>query len=89
MESINGDETKSKKTIIIVLVFVIIIAICIFYILYNGNEGGGGTRGHTSYTYIVTPPLPDNHSEITLFVYCKIKVQSFAKKKCRDLHLFC
>ncbi len=49
------------------LVFVIIIPICIFYILYNGNEGGGGTRGHTSYTYIVTPPLPDNHSKITLF----------------------
>ncbi|WML44304.1 hypothetical protein [Neobacillus sp. PS3-40] len=30
------------------------------------NEGGGGSRGHTSYTYIVSPPLPDDFSGLKL-----------------------
>lgn len=30
------------------------------------NEGGGGSRGHTSYTFIVSPPLPDDISDLTL-----------------------
>lgn len=28
------------------------------------NVGGGGTGGHTSYQFIVSPPLPDDLSEI-------------------------
>ncbi len=30
------------------------------------NEGGGGYGGHESYTFIVSPALPDNLSEIKL-----------------------
>lgn len=30
------------------------------------NEGGGGSGGHTSYTYIVSPPLPDDFSKFNL-----------------------
>jgi hypothetical protein len=31
------------------------------------NQGGGGSSGHMSYTYIVVPSLPDDISEITDF----------------------
>lgn len=30
------------------------------------NEGGGGSGGHTSYTFIVSPPLPDDLSKTKL-----------------------
>ena len=30
------------------------------------NEGGEGTRGHETYTFIVSPPLPDDLSEFKL-----------------------
>ena len=30
------------------------------------NDGGGGSRGHMSYTYIVSPPLPDDISNTKL-----------------------
>jgi hypothetical protein len=30
------------------------------------NEGGGGSGGHRSYTFIVSPPLPDDFSKIKL-----------------------
>ncbi|MEK5392924.1 hypothetical protein NSQ59_21530 [Margalitia sp. FSL K6-0131] len=30
------------------------------------NEGGGGSRGHSSYTFVVSPPLPDDVSKIKL-----------------------
>jgi hypothetical protein len=30
------------------------------------NEGGGGSRGHESFTFIVTPPLPDDLSNVKL-----------------------
>jgi hypothetical protein len=36
------------------------------------NEGGGGSRGHMSFTFIITPPLPDDFFEIKLiFRECK------------------
>jgi hypothetical protein len=36
------------------------------------NEGGSGSRGHKSYTFIVSPPLPDDISKIKLvFKECK------------------
>lgn len=36
------------------------------------NEGGGGSGGHTSYTFIVSPPLPDDISKIKfVFKECK------------------
>ncbi|THE12030.1 hypothetical protein E1I69_12760 [Bacillus timonensis] len=30
------------------------------------NEGGGGSRGHESFTFIVSPALPDDPSELKL-----------------------
>jgi hypothetical protein len=36
------------------------------------NEGGGGSGGHESYTFIVSPALPDDLSEIKL-VFKKFK----------------
>jgi hypothetical protein len=40
------------------------------------NEGGGGSRGHTSYTYIVSPALPDDFSNIHfVFRECKMPFQ--------------
>ncbi|WP_071394783.1 hypothetical protein [Bacillus tuaregi] len=30
------------------------------------NDGGGGSRGHESYTYIISPALPDDLSTFTL-----------------------
>lgn len=36
------------------------------------NEGGGGSRGHTSYTFIVSPALPDDASQYKLvFKECR------------------
>jgi hypothetical protein len=40
------------------------------------NEGGGGSGGHESYTFIVSPALPDDLSELKLvFKQCKIPFQ--------------
>ncbi|MBB6447999.1 hypothetical protein [Bacillus benzoevorans] len=40
------------------------------------NEGGGGSRGHESYTFIVSPALPDDISKYKLvFKECKIPFQ--------------
>ncbi|MEK5389053.1 hypothetical protein NSQ59_01555 [Margalitia sp. FSL K6-0131] len=40
------------------------------------NEGGGGSRGHVSYTFIVSPALPDDFSELKLvFKQCKVPFQ--------------
>jgi hypothetical protein len=36
------------------------------------NEGGGGSRGHTSYSFIVSPPLPDDISTLK-FVFKEYK----------------
>lgn len=36
------------------------------------NDGGGGSRGHESYTFIVSPALPDDISEIKM-VFKKFK----------------
>ncbi|MBM7602503.1 hypothetical protein JOC75_000473 [Metabacillus crassostreae] len=36
------------------------------------NEGGGGSGGHTSYTFIVTPSVPDDSSEIK-FIFKEYK----------------
>ncbi|MCM3456232.1 hypothetical protein M3685_20190 [Heyndrickxia oleronia] len=39
-------------------------------------EGGGGSRGHISYTFIVSPALPDDFSELKLvFKQCKVPFQ--------------
>jgi len=36
------------------------------------NEGGGGSGGHRSYTFIVSPPLPEDFSKIKfVFKECK------------------
>lgn len=37
------------------------------------NEGGGGSRGHTSYSYIVSPALPEDISKFKL-VFKEYKV---------------
>jgi hypothetical protein len=42
------------------------------------NEGGGGSGGHESYTFIVSPALPDDLSEIK-FVFKKYKPPFFNK----------
>ncbi|MBS4214047.1 hypothetical protein [Neobacillus rhizophilus] len=42
------------------------------------NEGGGGSGGHESYTFIVSPALPDDLSEIKL-VFKKYKPPFFNK----------
>jgi hypothetical protein len=40
------------------------------------NEGGGGSGGHESYTFIVSPALPDDFSELKLvFKQCKVPFQ--------------
>jgi hypothetical protein len=40
------------------------------------NEGGGGSGGHESYTFIVSPALPDDLSELKLvFKQCKVPFQ--------------
>ncbi|EWG08411.1 hypothetical protein [Cytobacillus firmus] len=40
------------------------------------NEGGGGSGGHESYTFIVSPALPDDLSKLKLvFKQCKIPFQ--------------
>ncbi|MFD2925283.1 hypothetical protein [Halobacillus naozhouensis] len=42
------------------------------------NEGGGGSNGHTSFTFIVSPSLPDDISEI-VFVFKEYKASFKAK----------
>jgi hypothetical protein len=42
------------------------------------NEGGGGSGGHTSYTYIISPPIPDDFSNIK-FVFKEGKTPFKAK----------
>lgn len=40
------------------------------------NEGGGGSGGHESYTFIVSPALPDDFSELKfVFKQCKVPFQ--------------
>jgi hypothetical protein len=40
------------------------------------NEGGGGSRGHMSFTFIVSPPLPDDLAGLRLvFKECKSPFQ--------------
>ncbi|MGE6259755.1 hypothetical protein ACQKCU_18045 [Heyndrickxia sporothermodurans] len=40
------------------------------------NEGGGGSGGHESFTFIVSPALPDDFSELKLvFKQCKVPFQ--------------
>ncbi|MBS4174512.1 hypothetical protein [Bacillus sp. FJAT-49736] len=40
------------------------------------NQGGGGSGGHSSYTFIVSPALPDDISNIKLvFKECKVPFQ--------------
>jgi hypothetical protein len=36
------------------------------------NEGGGGSKGHTAYSFIVSPPLPDDIAEVK-FVFKEYK----------------
>ncbi|MET3727083.1 hypothetical protein ABID52_000664 [Fictibacillus halophilus] len=40
------------------------------------TDGGGGSRGHKSYTYTVSPALPDDLSKLKMvFKECKVPYQ--------------
>lgn len=48
------------------------------------SMGGGGHQGHRSYKYVVTPPLPDDLSEMTIMVQ---EYRDLNKQKPTDLRI--